>query len=295
MANRLFFDSNMKFCLKWRFPLKVTQFGRLTLVVLFAFSFASHSFAQEKTIDLAANDAGSKTIKAMLITGGCCHDYPFQANTLVEASSKQVNIKWTVINEGGRGTKAQIKLYDNPNWAKGYDVIVHNECFAGTTDADYIKKITAIHKAGVPAVVIHCAMHTYRSSKVMDWREFLGVTSFRHEHQSNYTVVNAAKDHPIMKAFPATWKTPKDELYVIDKLWPNAKTLATTKSEKTGKTHPSIWINNFGKARVFGTTWGHGNVTWKDPVFVATITRGMLWAAGALGEDGKPKANVVKK
>ena len=36
-----------------------------------------------------------------------------------------MNIEWTVVNEGGKGTKAQIKLYDNEDWAAGFDVVVH--------------------------------------------------------------------------------------------------------------------------------------------------------------------------
>ena len=62
--------------------------------------------------------------------------------------------------------------------------MIHNECFANTADPDYIRKITNAHKAGVNAVVIHCAMHTYRAAKIDDWREFLGVTSRRHEDKT---------------------------------------------------------------------------------------------------------------
>ena len=80
---------------------------------------------------------------------------------------EKVNVEFTVINEGGTGTKAQIPIYDDPDWAKPYDVIVHNECFANTVDPEYIKKITSVHEAGKPAVVIHCAMHTYRAAKMI--------------------------------------------------------------------------------------------------------------------------------
>ena len=92
------------------------------------------------------------------------------------AAPGRSKVVWTVVNEGGNGTKGEIDLYKNAEWAKPYDVIIHNECFADTTNANYIRNITAAHKAGKPAVVIHCAMHTYRSWKADDWREFLGVT-----------------------------------------------------------------------------------------------------------------------
>jgi len=228
--------------------------------------------------------AAETPLRAWLITGGCCHNYPLQSQALMEAAGTQAKIEWTVVNEGGNGTKAMIDLYDKPDWAKGYDVVVHNECFADTTDEDYIRRITRAHHDGIPAVVIHCAMHTYRAAQIDDWREFLGVTSRRHDHQSRYPVKPVLKDHPIMKGFPDSWTTPMDELYVIEKVWPNARALATSVSERDHKEYPVMWINQYGKARVFGTTYGHSDATFQDPVFLQTLTRGLLWAAGRAGE-----------
>lgn len=232
--------------------------------------------------DLLADDA-AKPIKALIVTGGCCHDYAFQTKSLQEAAAnRKVAVEWTVVMEGGTGTEAQIALYDNPDWAKGYDVVIHNECFANTKDPDYIYKITSAHKAGANAVVIHCAMHTYRAAEFDDWREFLGVTSRRHDHQSRYAVKVEAADHPIMQGFPADYTTPMDELYIIEKVWPNTKVLATSISEKTGDLHPVFWTNTYGKARVFGTTYGHSNATFSDETFLNTVIRGVQWSAGRL-------------
>lgn len=230
----------------------------------------------------AAEDA-SKPIRALIVTGGCCHDYDFQTKAIKQAATdRNVNIDWTVVKDGGNGTDAQIALYDNPQWADGFDVVIHNECFANTTDPDYIRKITTVHKAGVNSVVIHCAMHTYRAAKIDDWREFLGVTSRRHEHKSQYPVRAVAIDHPIMRGFPNDYETPMDELYVIEHVWPHTEVLARSTSEKTGETHPVIWTSKYGKARVFGTTYGHSNETFTDEVFLTTLTRGIQWAAGTL-------------
>jgi type 1 glutamine amidotransferase len=227
-------------------------------------------------------NAAGKPLRALLITGGCCHNYALQSRSLMDAAGKQGEVEWKVIQEGGSGTKAMLPLYDDPNWAKGYDVVVHNECFADTTNTTYIRKITQAHKAGVPAVVIHCAMHTYRATDIDDWREFLGVTSRRHDHQSRYAVKRIEPAHSIVKGLPEDWRTPMDELYVIEKLWPNAKALATSVSEKDGKTYPVIWTNQYGKARVFGTTYGHSDETFGDPVFLTYVARGLFWAAGRL-------------
>ncbi len=227
-----------------------------------------------------AATAPAVPVRALLVTGGCCHDYELQAKALTEGSQKFGAITWTVLNEGGKTKNHKSSLYDKADWGKAYDVVVHNECFADVTDIDYVRKITAAHKAGTPAVVIHCAMHTYRTLKDDDWREFLGVTSRHHDHQSQYPVKVLAADHPALRGFPAAWTTPMDELYIIEKLWPKARALATSKSEKDGKDHPVIWTNDYHGTRVFGTTYGHGNVTWHDPVFIALVSRGLLWAAG---------------
>ncbi len=257
----------------------------------------------------AAQPASTGPLKALLITGGCRHNYKFQAQALTEGVNKWMSeepeikaqlkvlrggadsspdavnnapVKWTIVNEGGTGTKGQIGLYSSPDWAKPYNVIIHNECFADTDDGEYIRKITAAHKAGKPAMVIHCAMHSYRAWKSDDWREFLGVTSRHHEHQSRYPVRIIAPEHSIMKGFSSSWTTPMDELYVIEKLWPTAKVLAVSKSEKTGQEQPVVWANNYHGTRVFGTTYGHSDDTFSDPIFIDLLARGFFWAAGTI-------------
>lgn len=223
----------------------------------------------------------AKPLRALLITGGCYHNYPFQTQQLTNAVAKLAAVEWTFASEPCTGsTRAEISLYDNPDWAKGFDVVVHNECFADTTNHVYIRKIVNAHKAGVPAVVIHCAMHTYRAVDIDDWREFLGVTSHRHDHQTKSAVKLLEPGHTILKGMPADWTTPMDELYNIDRLWPDTTALASAVSSENGKTYPVIWTHQYGKTRVFGTTFGHSDDTWRDPAFLTYVSRGVLWAAG---------------
>ena len=217
-------------------------------------------------------------IRALLVSGGCCHDYMLQDKILVDAVDKVLPVDWTIALQGGRGTRARIPLYSDPAWFEGYDVVVHNECHADVDDAEFIRRITAAHRAGVPALVIHCAMHSYRAAAVDDWREFLGVTSRRHTRQHNISLKIADRQHGATKGFKEDWVTPRDELYVIDKLWPNAKALATAISPDDQREYPVVWVNEYGGARVFGTTLGHGNDTWQDPVFQDLLVRGFKWA-----------------
>jgi hypothetical protein len=66
--------------------------------------------------------------------------------------------------------------------------------------------------------------------------------------------------------------------------------LAVGYSHETKKGEANVWVHQYGKARVFGTTMGHYNHTMSDPVYLDLITRGTLWATGKLQEDGSPVA-----
>lgn len=251
---------------------------RLLVSLVCIFCYAS-AYCQSTSADVKKP---KKSLRLLLVTGGCCHNYTFHTQALKDAVNNYILAEWTVVNDGGSGTTAMIPLYYTPEWAKGFDVVIHNECFADTKEPVYIKKITQPHYGGIPAVVIHCAMHTYRTAEINDWREFLGVTSRRHDHQSRYPVKLVEAKHPVLKGMPENWITPMDELYVIEKIWPNASALLSSVSEKDGKTYPVAWTNKYGKARVFGTTLGHSDATFKDPVYVNMVARGILWAAGRL-------------
>ena len=52
--------------------------------------------------------------------------------------------------------------------------------------------------------------------------------------------------------------------------------------------HLCVWVNEYGKARVFTTTLGHHNVTMQDPIYLDMVTRGILWVTGKLEADGSP-------
>lgn len=222
--------------------------------------------------------AGQPRINALVVSGGCCHDYALQGQLLIDAVSRALPVDWTLVVQGGTGTRGRMPVYARSDWAKGFDIVIHNECLANVDDPKYIRNITAAHRGGPPAVVIHCAMHSYRAATVDDWREFLGVTSKHHTKPFRIPVKVAAKDHPAMKGFKEDWVTPVDELYVIDKVWPNTIPLATAVSPEDTKEYPLAWAGEYAGARVFGTTLGHGNETWADPVFQDLLTRGVKWA-----------------
>lgn len=243
----------------------------------------------------SARAAETKPIKALLVCGGCCHDYEQQKKILTEGISARANVEWTVVHDGGDKREAMIPLYNNPDWAKGFDVVLHNECFGAVTDVAFVERIAKPHENGLPAVMLHCSTHSYRAAKTDEWRKLIGQTSMSHEKNRDLEVKVLKAEHPVMKGFPATWHDPKDELYKNEKLWPNTIPLAQAYGQDTKKDHMVIWVNTYGKAKVFGTTLGHGNATMQDPVYLDLVARGLLWACDKLEENGQPKAGFGAK
>ncbi|MCA9190101.1 MAG: ThuA domain-containing protein, partial [Planctomycetales bacterium] len=166
--------------------------------------------------------------------------------------------------------------------------VVHNECYGGVTDVEFIERMVRGHaEQGVPLVVIHCSMHSYRNARTDEWRKLLGVTSKRHESVKRpLAVVSRDADHPIMRGIPTNWSTPNGELYIIEHNWPDCHILATAKSVETNKDETVVWVNQYGKAKTFGTTLGHHNETMMTNEWLATVSRGLLWVCGKLGDDG---------
>lgn len=226
----------------------------------------------------AAEEAAK--IKALLLTGGGYHDYDNQKTILSEGLSERVGIEWTIVHKDANATKEFLKT---EGWSETFDVVVYNVCFADETDGGFIESLTETHAAGLPAVIIHCSLHSYHWKVDTDaWERFIGVTSMRHGRQDPIAVTTVATDHPVVKSLPVNWATPKGELYHIDKVWDTATVLANGSIDGGKSKHAVAWTNQFGKARVFGTSIGHHNETMQDKNFLDLVANGLLWSVDRL-------------
>lgn len=255
--------------------------------------------------DVAAEDE-PKPIRALLVLGGCCHDYAKQKELITKGISARANVQWKVSYDPDKGTKHLNPVYEKPDWAKGFDVIVHDECCSDVKDADVIARILEPHKQGVPGVLLHCGMHCYRSEgypkAVTPWFEFTGLQSTGHGPQAPITIAYVDKDSPITKGLEG-WKTVNEELYnnSSGKLLETAQPLARGKQVIKGKDKDTeveavvAWTNTYkGKTKVFATTLGHNNDTVGDARYLDFITRGLLWSVGKLDEAHlKPAKKVM--
>lgn len=240
-------------------------------------------------------------IRALMIAGGCCHDYASQTGIVREhLDATERPIVWTILRYGStRDIYADV--YRSGNWIDDYDIVIHNECFGGVDDPKFIDGIVDGHlKRGIPAIFLHCSMHSYRNADNADrWRQLVGVTSRRHERSKGpieLKISDGMSDDAIAKALGSSWTTPNGELYLIEKVWPTTEVIATAHSTETDSRHPVIWraIHNADSAdepndgskndsdrgvptRVFATTLGHHNETMAAEPYGAMLRSAWDW------------------
>src|SRR5690242_11262801 len=91
----------------------------------------------------AAEPAASsvKPLKAMLITGGCCHDYAKQKEILKVGIEERAHVVVDLMHTDDKSTKARFPMYESADWAKGYDVVIHDECSADVKEMGYVQNV----------------------------------------------------------------------------------------------------------------------------------------------------------
>ena len=254
-----------------------------------------------------ADGAKPPPLKAVMYVGGGFHDYKKMPGMLAEKIGALANV---AIDIKLMNTAEEMAAeYKRPEFGQGYDVVIYDICFGEKwEDGDYDAALRLANE-GKPAVFIHCSMHSYRPPRdpkspkfaereaIADakWHALVGMDTRVHDKYVGFGTEKVAKDHPILIAFPDDWKTAGDELYNTVKMMPTATPLLQVKSPASGKVHTVAWVNQFGKARIFGTTLGHDVKTGDDPDYHRLLANGILWACDKLGPDGKPVAGYGGK
>jgi type 1 glutamine amidotransferase len=237
---------------------------------------------------------GPKPLRALLVIGGCCHDYAKQQDILKKGIEARAHVEVTISYDPDKGTKHLNPVYETPDWSKGFDVVIHDECCSEVKELDLVNRILEPHRRGLPAVILHCGMHCYRSAgypKSTPWFDLTGLPSTGHGPQLPIAVTFLDQESPITNVLQ-NWTTINEELYnnSAGGLLPTAHALARGKqtvkykdgSEKT-QDYVVAWTNTYnGKTKVFATTLGHNNATVADARYLDLVTRGLLWSAGKL-------------
>ena len=250
--------------------------------------------------------AEPKPLRVLLITGGCCHDYAAQKDILKKGIEERANVVVDQIHTGDTTTHPPLAILGHPDYADGYDLVIHDECGSDISDPATVEGVLKPHRDGIPGVNLHCAMHCYRIGNPNDpvtlgtphgfWFEYLGLQSSGHGPQEPIAIRFTDKDSAITKGL-SDWTTIHEEHYNNIHVFDTAHVLAhgvqvIKQKNDTRKTNDFVvvWTNQYGpkKTRVFSTTIGHNNETVADPRYLDLVTRGVLWATGHLEDDGTP-------
>ena len=248
-----------------------------------------------------------KPLKVLLITGGCCHSYATQKNIIKKGLETRANVVVDQVHTDDSSNNPPLSIYRNPNYAKGYDVVVHDECSAGMADLSILNGVLAPHRNGIPGVNLHCAMHSYRvgnhrmpAEPGTDdnlWFDYLGIQSSGHGPKEPIAISFTNTEHPITKTLE-DWATIEEELYNNVQVFPTAKALAKgfqfqpKRSAKNGNVIAAkndeavvVWTNEYHGTRVFSTTIGHFDETVADERYLDLVTRGLLWSCNKLNDN----------
>lgn len=257
-------------------------------------------------VNAPAQEPRPAPLRALLVIGGCCHDYGAQKEILKNGIESRANVTVDILYSPDTSTAPPLAIFGNPNYADGYDLVIHDECAADVKDIEVVEGVLAPHRAGLPAVNLHCAMHSYRTAENVNkpvqsgtagslWFDYLGIQSSGHGPQKPIAIVFADTSHPIAAGLSG-WTTINEELYNNIVVRESAHIIARGRQEPN--TRPNftesavVWTHEYGeaKARVFCITIGHNNDTVADSRYLDLVTRGVLWACGKLQASGVPEA-----
>ena len=207
---------------------------------------------------------------------GQWHDYTTQKKLFLQIAEKA---GWDLTVSTGT-YDGQIQALRSPDFAKGFDAVVYNFCFAKSVDLKALENLMAqTREKGVPAFLIHGCMHsfwaTFKTGKegsvgdgyngkaladpklVADWKkenpgkpfpiwgDFTGIASVKHGPKTPIKVSKCC-DHDIIKTVSKEgFTTPNAELY--NNFYINENVLPLLKGEQ--ENYPNAIAKKLAKGK----------------------------------------------
>jgi len=262
----------------------------------------------------SSHSLGVQPIKALYLTSytNFWHDYAHQQEAIIDGIKRHLNVEVSLV---GKDPKDTLRLMQQEHFSAGYDVVIYNVCFPDDFDLDRIDNIISqTRDLGVPAVLLHCSMHSFRetsprmpenylelASAEYEWAEnnpgvdfphwwtFTGVDTLTHEVARRVKADRFSANHPITAQLPARIETRKDELYLNLKVVDDVTPLYTAYSRSTRRDHLVAWTHEVGAGQVFATTLGHDRNTLDLDSYHHLLANGIAHVTGRLQQDGIPK------
>jgi type 1 glutamine amidotransferase len=234
----------------------------------------------------AAPASTSGAVKVLIITGDTVSAHAWK-DTTAELTR--------ILESGGKAkvtaTTTPAKDLNDENLSK-YDVLLLNykDTPAGApdtrwSDANKESFLKAVRE-GKGLVVFHHASGAFTKP---NWDEFEKAVAGGWRSQGFhgpphvFHVKKTDAKHPISDGLPAEFEHKIDELYQNSVMVPGNTVLATAysdpnKEKGTGKDEPVIWVNTYGKGRVYENSMGHNLESMSDPQLQEWLRRGVIWA-----------------
>lgn len=281
------------------FPCDFDHFIHMKIIAL---TFAATAFLASPV-----QSAPAKPLRVLIVSGGGYHNYPEQRRLLEDGLEARLDVEVSHLFSESSGAD-KVLIVKSANYGDGYDVIIHNECASEKGDAVALDNVLAPHRRGIPAVNLHCAMHSYRAGAWRQpiergaadarWFAFTGIQSTGHGPQSPIKLGAINADHPIARGLEL-WTTPDEELYnnltdfgvtpILAGIQPNA-----VDERERSQQFTVAWTHEYGpaQAKVFSLTLAHNETTMADKRYLNLVARGVAWATGHLNDDGSFDAAI---
>lgn len=224
---------------------------------------------------------------------GRWHDYAAQLADFREIAA---SAGWALTVASGD----KDQLFDflkSDEFAAGQGAVVYNFCLADSRDMAAMQNlISQTVDDGVPAVLVHCAMHSWWDSfkkgkpipgneldlaranqrllkswhkshpdtPLPAWGDFTGVASTRHGPKEPIELV-PTPGSPLPLDIPEGYRTRDTELYNNHYITPDVVPLL--EGIQGDDRAIIMWLAPRGEASIIGLTLGHDDGEWKDPVF----------------------------
>jgi len=229
--------------------------------------------------------ASSNAVEALIVTGDHGHAWRETTKALSDILQAGGKVKVDV-------TTTPSKDLTDDNLSK-YDVVILNykDTEKGAPESRWSDQnkqafLKAVRE-GKGLVVFHHASSAFTKP---NWDEFEKAIAggWRsqgfHGPKHVFTVKKTPAYHPISHGLPSQFEHAIDELYQNSVMVSGSTVLATAYSDPgkprgTGKDEPVIWVNSYGKGRVYENVLGHDTAAMADPRFQEWLRRGVLWAA----------------
>ena len=249
-------------------------------------------------VALAAGTASpaAEPIKALIITGDNvkAHDWKGTTQMLQDILGASGRIKVDV-------TSTPAKDLNDDTLAK-YDVLILNykETKDGAADTKWsdanMDALLKAVKGGKGLVVHHFASAAFANPNKPEFEKAIAGgwrTQGYHGPAHEFKVKKTAVKHPVSAGLPTEFDHVIDELYSASMRTRGSVVLATAyadpaKPQGTGLDEAVVWVNAYGKGRVFNNALGHDTKAMSDPNYQRWMRRGVEWAAtGEVSSDAK--------